>query len=140
MTYQEEMFQKVKAEFEKCIDLGSGEMYRLAAQYYTAGLPDVTFALISHAADINTHEDPFGFMEKSWTEVHVETFRRAFYDEDGAAKYGTSHVYSNCGMLKLVTHELLAYASSYSCDNVDFQPIELPDNVVRFPTPCKTRQ
>lgn len=140
MTPQEELFAQMQEAFSDCQDIGSGEILRIATDYGKGGMVDVTLALVAHAADINTLEDPFDFMNKTWTEMLVETCRRTFYDEDGAAKYGTSHIFNNYGMLKLVTVELVAYANTIKYDDTPFDAQELPANVLQFPAPCKTRQ
>lgn len=140
MTYQEELFALVQEAFKEGVDLGSGELLRVATDYGMGGSVDVTVALVAHSADINTEGDEFDFMNKTWTEMFVEALRRTFYDEAGAAKYGTSHIYNNELMLKMITVEMVNYANSSKFDDIEFPPMELPANVVQFPSPCKTRQ
>lgn len=140
MTIQEELFAQVQEAFEGCQDLGSGQLCRIAGDYFTGGQLDVCGALVKHWADLHEDEDPFDFMEKSWTEMIVETVRRTFYDEAGAALHGTSFIYNSHTMLRLVSAEMIKYATHYQADNMAFAPQDLPDNVLVFPEPNKTRQ
>jgi len=140
MTPQEELYQQVQEAFKDCVDVGSGELLRFATEYAMGGSVDITVAIIGHSADLHTNEDPFNFEERTWTELFVEACRRTFYDEQGSAKYGTHHIYSNPGMLKLVTLELIKYANTIKFDDTPFEPVDLPANVLQFPAPTKTRQ
>lgn len=140
MTFQEEQFQEVESAFRKCSEVGSGSLFEVAAEYFKNGLPDVTFALIAHAATIHTTEDPFDFQEKSWAEIHLEAFRRAIYDEQGSIQYGTSHIYYNEGMLRLFTCELIKYAHENDHDDEQFDTTNLPKNVMLFQSASKVRQ
>lgn len=139
MHHTEEQFQQVVKAFEKTTHLGSGSLLQSVGDFFL-NAPDCAYALAKHAADIQQDpEDPFDFMTKSWTEIYLEAYRRAFYDVTLAAKYGTEHIATNPSMLKMITVELINEALSYDPDDTPMNLADLPKNVVIFP-PNKTRQ
>lgn len=107
MQYAEEEFEAVRAAYEGADHLGSGSLLEAIRDYFENSMFDCAYALACHGADVQREDDPFAFMDKTWTQVYLETFRRAFYDEAGAALYGTSFIFKDPDMLKCVTAGLL---------------------------------
>ena len=132
------LVQEAWADPERHIH-GSGSLLRAVSSYLELGLVDCAYAIATHAAEIQTSDDPFNFEEKNWTEIYLEVFRRAFYDIREAAKYGTLHIAENPELLKTVSMELIGQADAVQLPNETLDTTNLPANVSLFPI-LKTRQ
>lgn len=138
MHHTEEQFQQVVKAFEKSTHHGSGSILQSVASFFL-NAPDCAYALASHGSDIQNPDDPFDFMTKDWKEIYLEAYRRAFYDVEQAAKYGTEHIATNPSMLRMITVELVQEALLHDPDDVPMNLADLPSNVIVF-QPTKTRQ
>lgn len=138
MHHTEEQFQLVVKAFERTDHLGSGSLLQSVAAFFE-NAPDCAYALAAHGSDIQEENDPFDFMNKDWKEIYLEAYRRAFYDVEQAAKYGTEHIANSAHMLKMITVELVQEAIRNDPDNLPMDLTDLPSNVFVFPS-TKTRQ
>lgn len=138
MHHTEEQFQQVVKAFELSNHLGSGSILQAVASFFE-NAPDCAYALAAHGADIQTAEDPFDFINKSWKEIYLEAYRRAFYDVSESMKYGTEHIATNPSMLRMITAELINEALVFDPEDSLVDLTDLPSNVVVLPT-NRTRQ
>jgi hypothetical protein len=129
----EDQFQEVLAAFTDRDHHGSASLMEAAKRYWETGLPDISYSLICHGVDIQTQGDPFDFMNKTWTEIYLEVFRRAFYDVPSAKLYGTGHIAENSSMLRMITVELVNEGVTWEPAD-QFDTSDLPPNVVLLPT------
>lgn len=108
------MFNKVLQAFGEDVEVGSGELFAVAIRFIDEGSVDMARALLAHCFDMHEEVAPDAYLngEKTYTEVYLETFRRAFYDEETAALHGMHYVATSSALLGGVTAFLLERALS----------------------------
>lgn len=104
------MFDKVLQAFGEDTVIGSGELFGVAVLFIDQGSPELARSLLGHAYDM--HEETNSFIDGSHTETEVflETFRRAFYDDSTAIIHGTLAVAQNPMLLGGITAFLMGRA------------------------------
>jgi hypothetical protein len=106
------MFNQVLKAFEGSSPIGSGELFGVIVRYMDAGSIDLARSLAAHSFDMHEEQPSYIDGEHDCTEIYLETFRRAFYDEETAVYHGTGHIANDTNYLGHITSFLIERALS----------------------------
>lgn len=135
----DEIFQQVASTFTHDEQHGSSCVLEAIKSFFDTELIDCAYSLLCHSIDVQSPDDSFDFTNKTWTQIYLESYRRAFFDLELSEKYGTGHVARNPFMLRMVSDALSVEGSFFEPEGETAEVSDLPSNVIVLPTP-KTRQ